>query len=380
MALKKWFLTFVACALLGGALALFKIVEIREGMAAAAAFPEQSATVEVAEVQRASYRPTITVMGEMVAPQRLDLRNEIAGEIVAINVAPGADIRQGQVLVQLDTSIEEANLAAAQAREELARLVFERAENLFQSKVTTREQLDTARADLAAISAEIRALQRTIDKKTLRAPFNGRAGLHTLEVGQFVPSNTLITSLIGTTDHIWVDFQVPQFYARLPQGAGVTVSLIGNERGNGTAVVIAENTVLNASNRSRSYRARFDDAERRYMANTMVQVEVPTNETRELLQVPAVAVQNDPLGQFVFVLRGNEGANGFRAQRQQITVALVEDGRALLENDGTLMPGDRIAAAGAFKLYDGLLVFTAERERAGGGSAPGGMVREQGAR
>lgn len=364
---SKWLLTVLTCGLVFAGLGFYKLAEIRAGIAAAEAFPEQSETVEVATVALGDYRPELTVVGEVVAPQRLDLRNEIGGEIAAVSFTSGAPVAKGQVLIQLDDSVERANLRAAQARADLAKLVLDRNRQLFDSGVSNADQMDRANAELTTALAQIDVLNRTIEKMTLRAPFDGRAGLHTFEVGQVLQDNTLITSLIGNTEDMWVDFQVPQFYRQLPSGTelGVTTIDDANEPTRTTAVVIAENTILNASNRSRAYRARIPNREARYSANTMVNVQVPTGEVQRLLSVPAVAVQNDPLGQFVYVLREEGGA--LRARRARVDVRVMGDDRALLEPTAALAEGDRIAAAGAFKLYEGILVSGAERTPGAGG-------------
>ena len=244
MALKKWAVTLLGCIIALGILAFVKASQIGTAIAAAQNYPEQSETVEMAMVREAMYSQQITVLGEMTAPQRLDLRNEIAGEVTAVNIESGAQIQKGQILVQLDTSVEEANLAAAEARAQLAQQIFSRAENLFASNVSSQDQLDRARADLSSANAEIRALERSIEKKTLEAPFNGRAGLHDLEVGQFMPTNTMITTLIGDSDYIWIDFQVPQFYPRLGAGTQVSIAAINSDDISSTTVasVVAENT------------------------------------------------------------------------------------------------------------------------------------------
>lgn len=361
---SKWVLTILTCGVVLAGLGFYKLAEIRAGIAAAEAFPEQSEAVDVATVTLADYRPELTVVGEVVAPQRLDLRNEIGGEIAAVSFASGAPVSKGQILIQLDDSVERANLKAAQARADLAKLVLDRNRQLFESGVSNADQLDRANAELTTASAQIDVLNRTIDKMTLRAPFDGRAGLHTFEVGQVLPPNTLITSLVGNTDDVWVDFQVPQFYRQLPSGTELDVTTIddSNDPTRTTAVVIAENTILNASNRSRGYRARVPNREARYSANTMVNVQVPTGEVQRLLSVPATAVQNDPLGQFVYLLREDGGS--LRAKRQRVDVRVMANDRALLEPSAGLAEGDRIAADGAFKLYEGILVVGVERSSA----------------
>lgn len=370
MNVRKWGITVVSCGLVFAALTVFKVMEIRGAIAAAEAYPEQSATVEPAEVASAQYIPTITVIGELVAPQRLDLRNELAGEITAVNFTSGAKVSKDQILVQLDTLVEQANLEAAAAKAKLAKQVYDRIEGLFKTGATNQDQLDRARADLTSANAEIEVLKRTIAKKTLRAPFDGRAGLHTFEVGQYLESNTLITTLIGDKDFIWVDFRVPQFYRQLSTDMAVDVAVISNANSNTntsnssveTAYILAENTVLNANNRSRSYRAKMDNANEQFAANTMVEVQVPVGDAEMLLQVPATAVQNDPLGQFVFTLTQATDGIGYRAARERVQVKTVNNNVAFLEKGSELKNGDLIAGAGAFKLYEGILVFVQERQ------------------
>jgi membrane fusion protein (multidrug efflux system) len=272
-------------------------------------------------------------------------------------------VREGQLLVQLDTSVEEASLEVARARADLAQRTYDRNLQLFESKLSTEDLLDRAKADLSAAQAEVQVLERTIAKKTLKAPFDGRAGLHTFEVGQYLESNTLIASLIGDTADMWIDFQVPQFYAQLGTGAKISVGGIGSDSAKpaARASIIAENTVINADSRSRGYRASILDEQKRFTPQTMVKLQVPVAAAEQLLQIPATAVQQDPLGQYVFVLSDDPAGKGLRAVRKQVDVRLIDTDYALIEQNGALQEGDRIAAAGAFKLYEGILVFTRER-------------------
>ena len=362
----KWLLAILICGLVLAGLAYFKYAEIQTGIEQAQSFPEQMETVETATVLSVPYKPKLNVIGEVLAPQRLDLRNEMAGEISSVNFESGQPIVQGQVLIELDTSEERADLEAAQARAELARVVLARAEDLLTNDLSSAEQVDRARADVATAEASVKVLERRIQKMTLRAPFAGRAGLHNFEVGQFLPANTLITSLVGDTDYAWVDFQVPQFYAQLSVGDRVEIAPIETSRAGdmSSASVVAENTILNERNRSRSYRAQFSASIFDIGANSMVSVRVPTGNEEQLLRVPGVAVQNDPLGQFVYRIQ-NEGASDvMRAFRQRVVVRVVSGDYALLEVGTGLNAGERIAAAGAFKLYEGIRVLAGERPTA----------------
>lgn len=361
MSIRKWSITTLCCVVIFGALALFKVMEIRAAIAFGESFPEHSETVEEARVESAQYTPVIEAIGEMVAPQRLDLRNELAGEITHVNFRSGDTVTKGQILLQLDTSVETANLAAAKARAQLAQSVYARSQNLFKSKATSKDQLDRAKADVSTSLAEVEALKRTISKKTLKSPFNGRAGLHNFEVGQLLMDNTFITTLIADHEYIWVDFKVPQFYPPLSLGTPVAVSTIGDQRQDAVTEgqVIAENTIINANNRSRQYRAQVPNNGNQFMANNTVIVKVPVGEPMEVMKIPALAVQQDPLGQFVFILKKDEAGKGYRASRRQVGIQTLGSQWAYVKSG--LKPGDHIAAAGAFKLHEGLLVYTGER-------------------
>ena len=168
MNFKKWALTLVACLLVFAALATYKVMDIRASIAMAEAYPEQSETVEEALVSTAQYTPTISVIGEIVAPQRLDLSNEIGGEITSVNFRSGDRVAAGQLLIQLDTTVQEANLDAASARADLARVVHERNLKLIESRVINADQLDRTQAELTSAESEITVLERTIEKLTLR--------------------------------------------------------------------------------------------------------------------------------------------------------------------------------------------------------------------
>jgi membrane fusion protein (multidrug efflux system) len=380
MEVKKWTLTIAGCVIALALLGTIKFAQIKEAINTAEAYPEQSESVEIFFVEETTYVPSISVLGEMMAPKRLDLRNEVAGEVTILNFESGSSIQEGQVLLQLDTSVEEANLVSAEARAELAQQVFDRAKNLYKSNVSSRDQLDRAQAELSSAIADISALKRTIEKKTLKAPFNGKAGLYNLEVGQYIPSNTFITTLLGDTNNIWVDFQVPQFYERLEAGTKIRISTIVSETDmtannqlqsfpnkalNIPAIVIAENTIINPSNRSRSYRASLDNSQNLYLAHTMVKVELATSPERSVLKVPDVAIQNDAKGQYVYLLVPDDTDKAFRAIRQSIKLLVIKDGYALVETTTGLEKGQRIASAGAFKLYPGILVHAGNRQFTG---------------
>lgn len=369
MKFRRWSIAIFACVLTFSGLAAFKVLEIKQAIAFGESFPEHSETVETAQVSTVLYQKKIDVMGTVLAPKQLLITNELAGQIVTVGFRSGDIVEENQVLLALDVTTEKANLAAAEARAELAQSVYRRTRNLQKSSAVSQEELDRAKADLTSALAEIEVLNSTISKKTIKAPFNGRVGIHRFEVGQYLQSNSEITQLLGESNVLWVDFYVPQFYPELAVGAQIGVHSINAQRAKSSseqtlvASILASDTVLNEMHRSRLYRASIDLAVEVNQAplshNASVEVVVPVSEPLSYFTVSTSAIQQDNLGEYVYVLSPDDKGQGYRAHRQQVNVSETVDGMVLIATN--LVEGDTIATAGAFKLAEGMLTYTRER-------------------
>ena len=361
MKLGLWGRTVAVCAVILLALVLFKGMQIRSGIAFAESFPERSESVESALVKMLPYSETVTVLGEVTAMQRVALYSEAAGRIVTVGFQSGQLVEKDQVLIQQDVSEEKALLSAAEASFELANSIYKRNKNLFKSNAVSEETYDTARVDLAKVQADIVRLQSVIRKKTIIAPFKGKTGIHQFEPGLVLQGNELITQLIGENDYLWVDFHVPQFYPVLANGSEVEVQLLRSTAGNNisewvAAEVIASSTQVDKVNRSFQYRAKVSARDLPAGVNSGVSVRISIGETIQVATLPATAVQQDHLGQFVFLLNVDKKSGSYRAERQNVEVISKQIGRSYI-NSG-LSKDQLVATDGAFKLYPGLLVHS----------------------
>jgi membrane fusion protein (multidrug efflux system) len=361
MKLGPWGRTVAVCAVILLALVLFKGMQIRSGIAFAESFPERSESVESALVKMLPYSETVTVLGEVAAMQRVALYSETAGRVVKVGFESGQLVEKDQVLIQQDISEEQALLSAAEASLELANSIYKRNKNLFKSNAVSEETYDTARVDLAVVKADIVRLQSVIRKKTITAPFKGKTGIHQFEQGLVLQGNELITQLIGENDYLWVDFYVPQFYPVLANVSEVKVQLLRNTAGNNVsdwvpAEVIASSTQVDKVNRSFQYRAKVSAAALPAGVNSGVSVKISVGEQTQVATLPATAVQQDHLGQFVFLLKAGKDSGSFRAQRQNVVVASKQAGRSYIKSG--LSDNQLVATDGAFKLYPGLLVYS----------------------
>ena len=359
---SRWTITVLACIAVFLALAAFKIYQIRAAIAFEQSFPEPSETVEAETVSSQSYVSSVVTIGEVVAPQALELRNELEGRIALINVTPGEKITKGSVVLQLDISEETARLKAAEANVKLAGLELARIERLIKQKTVSKESLDQAEANFAVTQANVLALKSSIGKKTLRAPFDAIAGLHTLEVGEFLQANTPVMTLVGTNNYSWVDFRMPQEGSDVAVGTPVSIVYgASNEAAN--AIIIAKDTIASADSRNVRVRAQTDRA-LGSLPNTVVKVTVPIRQEEDVV-VPASAVLKDGLGDYVYVLNKDDASKAYRAERRQVTLGHRDDKQAAVL-DG-LKTGELIATNGSFKLRGNLLTHVREKAATGAG-------------
>ena len=372
MVYRRWLITLLACALIFAGLAAYKTQQIKGFIAFAESFPEPSETVEATRVKRQLSSSLITTLGEVVAPQSLELRTQLEGTIQTVGFTSGSLVKQGDLLLQLDVTEEKAQLKAAKARLQLAKLDLQRVRKLSKNGTISAERLDQAVAQFDITKADIAALQATISKQTLRAPFDAFTGLHQLGVGEFLQANRLITTLIGTTDYFWIDFNLPLAEAGTEIGTEVTINSVTHAGIQQTGTIIAKDSVVSANSRNLRFRARISSNEK-LPQHAVVNVIIPTLQTREVLTIPATAVRKDSLGDFVFRLIADSQQEGaYRAQRQTITVsrfmAPVHSQQAGSQQDSSqvavlqgLQQGELIAANGSFKLREQLLVYVAGR-------------------
>jgi membrane fusion protein (multidrug efflux system) len=356
---SRWLAAVVACLLVAALLGYLKFSEIQGVLAAVAAQPEYSETVETATPVPTDFQPRLEALGVVVAPLQVTLRSEMAGYITTVGAPAGARVSRGQVLLQLDLSEQAASLAAARARLALASAVLKRDLDLQKSSFVSEDKVDRSRAEVAVVEAEIAGIESVINRRTIRAPFDGVIGIHRFEVGQYLDNNSVITTLVGDRGEMWVDFAVPQFYGELAAGHRVSLRIVRSAGLDGEALlaaeVIAGDASIDAASRSRRYRAVVREGSERLLDNMSVSVHIPLGLATPLLAVPSLALQSDIEGEFVWLLDRDSGGQGYRARRQAVT-SFGQQGELTFVD--SLRADQLIAAAGAFKLSPGLLVKT----------------------
>ncbi len=346
MKLMPWSITVILLVLLAAVVTLLRQWQQNGPVSSA----EQSATVTAQTVASQPYQPRRQVSGVLKAPQYLQLTNELSGTVSRINFSSGAVVEKDQVLLEIDHQEELARLAATEVRLSQQQKTVRRYQQLYQGQKVSTEALELAQARLSELQAEQQVLQTVIGKKVLRAPFRARAGIHDLQQGQFLERNLVLTTLVGLTDHSWVDFSVPQGLPELAAGDKVDVYLPSKTQAM-TAQVVSVEAEVSSRLRQLRYRASLPGSQQQLRANQLVQVDFATGQSRLLPVIPATAVVRDQLGDYVYLLEKDQ-AGVLRARRQQVQLG-ARLGEQVLVTAG-LQQAQLIANEGAFKLRDGL--------------------------
>jgi membrane fusion protein (multidrug efflux system) len=343
-------------AVVGGLFAA-KWSQISAMMAAGKQFVPPPESVTSAKVESARWQPSRDAVGTLVAVRAVTLGAELPGIIKQIGFESGTSVKRGAVLVKLDTSTEEAQLAASIADSQLAKINLERAHELRRTEANTQADLDAAEARAKQASAQVAQLQATIAKKTIRAPFDGRIAIRTIELGQSVSPGTALASL-QSVDPIFAEFSLPQqalVDVKLAQQVQMRTDIFPGAHWEGKVSTI--NSEVDVATRNVRIRATFPNADGRLRPGMFVNVNVLGAETRPVLTIPNTAILYAPYGDSVFVLEEGKGPTGQQALLARQRFVRVGERRGdLIAVDSGLKAGETIVSSGAFKLRNGATV------------------------
>lgn len=315
--------------------------------------------VNAAPVERQSWERTLEAVATVVSSKGVTLSNDTPGVVTRLNFDSGARVKAGQPLVEIDSSVERAQLEALRPRLLLANQTLERIKKLIASGASTQAELDAQQSTVDGLVADMKAIQAQIERKTVRAPFAGKLGIRAVNLGQYLAPGTTIT-VLESTDGVFVDFSLPQ--QDLEQlSLGRTVRVRNEPGGNviATGSISAIDASVDAVTRSIKVRASMPGSESVLRTGMFVTAEVVLPEKSEVAAVPLTAVIRAPYGDSVFVVEpkagngeggGPEGAQpGALVARQQF-VRLGGTRGDFVSILAGVEAGQQVVTAGAFKL------------------------------
>jgi membrane fusion protein (multidrug efflux system) len=345
----------VAVAALLGVLSTFKVRQFQGMAAQAAAFQPPPEAVTTIVAQQAEWPGRLAAIGSVTAVQGVTVSADLPGIVESIEFESGRPVAAGAVLVRLDTRQEQAQLSAAQAQLELARLNLDRAEGLAAQGIVSQADHDRAVAEHRQAQARVGEIEATIERKQIRAPFAGILGIRQVNLGQYLNGGDPVVPL-QALDPIYVDFSVPQQdVARLRVGGEVRASAAGGPELVGR--VSAVDSIVDEATRNVRVQAAFSNPNGILRPGMFVEARVALGTKTAVVALPASAVSYAPYGDSVFVVAELDGPNGqrYRGARQQLVKLGGARGDQVAVLSG-LNPGDEVVSSGAFKLRNGAAV------------------------
>lgn len=350
---RNLFIGLAIVVLAGGVFGAVKFLQIHTMIAAGAAYAAPPETIATAVAHTENWPDTLQAVGSVSAAQGVLVAPEIAGKVTQIAFESGTTVAPGDLLVKLDTSSEEAQLRAAEAQVELARLNADRNRKLRDEKTVSQAELDTTEATLKQAQANADAIRAVIEKKTIRAPFGGQLGIRLVNLGEQLDVGKAIVSLQSLSP-IYADFSLPQQdFAQLETGLKVQAVSDAYPSNVFSGEISAINPDLDAVTRSVRVRAKFANADGRLRAGMFVRVTVVLPVQNPELVIPSTAVLSSPYGDSVYlVVPDKNNATNLVAQQ-----TFIRTGRAhgdFVGVESGLKAGDKVVSGGIFKLRNGM--------------------------
>jgi membrane fusion protein (multidrug efflux system) len=354
---KQYLLVALGLLLIIGVLAGLKGAQIATLIGAgkraqAAGPPPETVGSFVAEEQ--TWNEMLQSVGSVASARGVTISNDAPGIVSKIAFESGKTVRAGEVLVELDTKVERAQLASARARRALAATNAGRTRVLAQSGAVAIAQKDADETQLASATADENALTAQIERKIVRAPFEGKLGIRLVNVGQYLPPGTPIT-VLESDESTYVDFTLPQQSVGVV-AVGMPVRLAAEKGDAGGAPidgkVHAVEPAVDPATRNVKLRASVPPERDQLRPGMFVNVSVVLPSVARVVAIPATAVVHASYGDSVFVVEGGSNAGQDKAPktvRQQFVRIGQFRGDFVAVVDG-VKAGDEVVIAGAFKL------------------------------
>ena len=368
---KRMLVMLTLTLLFIGALGFVKFKQIQTAIAQGAAFqppPEAVTTIAAAQAQWPS---TINAIGTVAAVRGVTVSADLPGIVDQILFESGDAVREGQTLAILDTRQEQAQMAAAEAQRVLARLNFNRMQELLDQQVISKAEYDSATAQSRETEARVGEIRAAIERKTIRAPFSGILGIRQVNKGQYLAGGDPLVPL-QSLNPIYVNFGVPQQaigQVRVGRSVRITTESLGGLAFEGR--VTATDSVVDPTTRNIQVQATLANPDGRLRPGMFVQTELLVGANQPVIALPASAISYAPYGDSVFVVAEMKDDKGhaYRGVRQQFVKLGPARGDQVAVVSG-VTPGDEVVTSGVFKLRNGAAVQVNNKVKPGNNSAP----------
>jgi len=358
---KRLFIAIVILAILLGGLAYFQLVfkpQMIKGFLAKQVPPPATITAQPAQTRE--WIEHLPAIGTLIASKGVDVASQVSGIVTEIGFESGEDVPRGKNLVQLDISVERADLTSAEATQREADVAYKRQTDLLRKSVASEANVDTALAKRDTAAAAVNRIKALIAQKSILAPFAGRLGIRKVELGQYVsPGLTLVT--LQALDPIWVDFPMPeQNIGKLARGEIVELTVDAFPGKVFKGEITSLDARVSQETRTLLVRGTLPNPDRKLLPGMFANVAVLAGDESAVVTVPRTAVTYSLYGDAVYVVTPEAAKEGEETPaKEQIYVVerrFVRPGQVrgdLVAINSGLKEGEQVVTTGQLKLNNG---------------------------
>jgi len=305
-------------------------------------------TVEAAKVELMTLSDDALSVGSLRSRQGVMLRPEVSGRITQLNFRDGERVRRGQLLVQLDDQLPQAQVQQSEAELSIAQANHKRNQELLAQNFISQRSVDESAANLLVAQARLALSQASLARLRIVAPFDGIAGIRNVNVGDYLKDGTDIVNL-EDIDTVYVDYRLPErFQTKVRRGQPVTVELDALPGRRFTALVKAVDPLIDANGRSIGVRASIANRELLLRPGMFARVTTVFGVRTQARVIPEEAIVPQGGRQYVIRLVPRPGGDGLQSQQVEVKLGIRRPGQVeVLEG---LQPGDLVVIAGQHRL------------------------------
>lgn len=334
----------------------FKGVMIRKFMATLSNPPQTVSTMVAASTE---WRSQIEAVGSVRAVNGANLSAQVAGTVSAVHIQSGADVKKGDLLLELESADDVAHLEALKATAAMAQLTYDRDRTLVKTNAVSQQTADTDESNLKNAKALVAQQQALVDHKFVRAPFAGRLGIRQVDLGQYLAAGTAIVTL-QQLDPIYVDFYAPQqSIAQLKVGQAATAKVDTYPNRHFEGKILAINSLVDAATRNVLVRAEFANKDGFLLPGMFATVDIDTGAPQKYVTLPQTAVAYNSYGDIVYLVEDKgKDANGkpqLVARQTFVTTGATRGDQVAIVKG--VKDGDTVVTAGQVKLRNGTPVL-----------------------
>lgn len=351
---KRMVLMLVVMTGLIGGLGFLKYKQVETAIAKGATFQPPATAVTTVIAHQETWPSTLTVIGTAAAIQGVTISADLPGTVAKIHFESGQWVKAGDVLVELDTRQERAQLANMEAQRDLAKINYGRTEQLVKEGVMARSEYDNVTAQQKATEAQVGDIKAAIARKTIRAPFSGVLGIRQVNLGQYLAAGQAIVSL-QSLNPIYVNFGVPQQETpKVPVGRAIRVSSDDLHGAHFAGRINAIDSVVNEQTRNIEVQATLANPGGKLRPGMFLTVDLSLGARRRVVPLPASAINYAPYGDSVYIVTEMTDPKGhtYRGVRQQVVKIEGTRGDQVAVTSG-LKAGDEVVSSGVFRLRNG---------------------------